>query len=116
MLCPPPQVRRGIQVELHIAATIAMVLLPLPPLMAGYALLTFQWRKAQLASFQVSRAARVDDRLGPLLLCGAFVLCMVGVVVANLVDLKVLWRSAHRHAPPPAGAAAGGLGSGGWGL
>jgi hypothetical protein len=80
-----------------ITEAIALLLLPLPALMITYALATFQWRKRGVVSFSASRAARVDDRLGPLLLVAAFVLCLLGVVVANLVDLRILWRAAHKH-------------------
>jgi uncharacterized membrane protein YfcA len=82
----------------HLAEAVALLLLPMPAAMITYALLTFQWRKHSFNSFSASRAARVDDRLGPLLLVAAFVLCMLGVVVANVIDLEILLRAAARGA------------------
>ncbi len=90
-----------------ITEVVALLLLPMPALMIGYALATFQWRKRGVLSFSASRAARVDDRLGPLLLVAAFVLCLLGVVAANLVDLHILWRAAHRHGDERGGGGGG---------
>ena len=76
---------------------IALVLLPLAVLMVAYALLVFVWRNSQIAQRQ---ASYIDDRRGPLLLCGAVVSALGAIFIVSFFD----FLEAMHHAHPVSGS------------
>ncbi len=79
---------------------IALILLPLGMFMTCYALYVFTWRSAGIGK---KRATQFDDRYGPLALCAAVVVALVGILVITSIDFyeEVHGGGAAGGPPPP---------------
>ena len=80
------------QLTNHLVEFIALVLLPLAVLMVAYALLVFVWRNSQIA---LRQASYIDDRRGPLLLCGAVVAALGAIFLVSALDFLEAMHHAH---------------------
>lgn len=85
------------RVSRDMVGLIAIILLPIAIIMAGYSLLLFIWRANELRTESGTRF--IDDRRGPLVLAGIVSVAMATILLIGLADL--LDMIAEGGAPPP---------------
>mmetsp|Transcript_16483 Transcript_16483/g.28259 ORF Transcript_16483/g.28259 Transcript_16483/m.28259 type:complete len:740 (-) Transcript_16483:558-2777(-) len=91
--------KSGEGISRHLVELIALILLPLGMAMAMYALYTFVWRANNIAK---KKATQIDDRYGPLALCGAVVAALVAIFMITTIDFwEVMAENAANTPPSP---------------
>jgi uncharacterized membrane protein YidH (DUF202 family) len=82
----------------NMVSLISLILLPVAIFMVGYALYVFTWRADNIAK---KKAVNVDDRNGPLLLCGMVVLALSAIFLLSCADFYELLSSMDDDSTSP---------------
>ena len=85
--------------SMDITDFIAVVLLPIAIVMAGYSLLLFIWRSNELRDQTTNKF--IDDRRGPLALAGIVVAALGAIFLVGFVDLVQLLEERGELPPSP---------------
>ena len=82
----------------NMVSLISLILLPVAIFMVGYALYVFTWRADNIAK---KKAVNVDDRNGPLLLCGLVVAALSAIFLLSTADFYELLASMDDNSTSP---------------